>query len=119
MTFAAVVEIAFDPSHSKTFMSLLVENRALTLSREEHCLAFDILAPLGDDAGSSVLLYELYRCEQDFADHLRTSHFLDFEHKSQALVHSKVVRKLQLLGEDGIIPIIRVPAAHSDFSKQT
>lgn len=91
-----VVTVWFDlePEHAETFRGAILENAAISLRDEPGCHRFDVC--LSDD-GARCFLYELYTDRAAFDEHLRTTHFQEFNQRSAPLVREKRVETFQLV----------------------
>ena len=85
--FVVVVKFTVDPSRMDEFLPMLKENAKKSLE-EPGCKTFDISRNQND-----VFLYELYVTEDDFAYHLGTDHFIQFDKATSDMVISKHVGK--------------------------
>ena len=89
--FAITVAFELVDGAFAEFHRLVRENAAASVDREPDCLRFDVLTPLGGEAGRDVFLYEIYRDRAAFDRHLASDHFLAFDRLTRDLVKKKTV----------------------------
>lgn len=88
MTYGLVVRFETKADGHRRFVELVEENARASVAREAGCLRFDVLISA---AGNEILLYEIYRDEAAFADHLASAHFKSFDAGTRDLIVSKQV----------------------------
>lgn len=72
------------------FRQAMLHNAQTSLAVEPGCRQFDVCF---DDPGQwNIFLYEVYDSQADFAAHLETPHFLQFNAQTAAWVAGKQVR---------------------------
>lgn len=89
MKFSVCVKFKIKPTAWESFLPLMKENAKASLRYEEGCLQFDVCSD--GDSPFEVFLYEIYTSEEAFADHLKTTHFLDFDSDTRDMVEEKLV----------------------------
>ena len=87
-----VAEFRLKPGLLDAFMPLMLVQAEQSLSDEPGCLVFDVCIEQ-NDADDIVLLYEVYRDEAAFEQHLETPHYLAFSETVSDLVAQKSVRR--------------------------
>lgn len=87
--YVITVEFRISQGNEARFMDRMREQAANSLNGEEGCLQFDVCADPKDDG--RVFLYEIYRDESAFQDHLETAHFKDFDAAVAPWIASKQV----------------------------
>lgn len=97
--YVITVEFGLAETGADTFRRLILENAAASLRNEPGCERFDVLTDPKDPL--RVTLYEIYRDEAAFGEHLASAHFAAFDAASKPLVTTKVVTRLELLSRDG------------------
>lgn len=87
--FGVVVSLTLKPKVFSSFMPLMQSNAKVSLE-EEGCLQFDIATdPLRPE---EVFLYELYKDQAAFDQHLASDHFKHFDQATAEMIESKVVQ---------------------------
>ena len=92
---AIIVRFTIAPESIDRFLALVSDNARLSKQLEPGCQRFDVLRP--ETGASLVVLYELYRTAEDFADHLTRPHYLEFDAATRAMVSDKKIERLGLL----------------------
>lgn len=92
--YVVTVLFMLDTENRDHFENLILQNAAKSL-RESGCVQFDVCFT-GD--GRSCFLYEVYRDQQAFEEHLKTPHFAEFNDASQSLILSKKIDTYLLAG---------------------
>jgi quinol monooxygenase YgiN len=87
MTYGLLVRFETKADGHRRFVDLVQENARTSVAREAGCLRFDVLL----SAGNEIFLYEIYRDEAAFADHLASAHFKSFDAGTRDLIVSKQV----------------------------
>lgn len=87
--FVVVVVFHLHPGTTTTFLPLMYENAAASLREEEGCHQFDVATD--PERPDEVFLYELYSDEGAFANHLKASHFLQFNAATIDMIAGKTV----------------------------
>ncbi len=88
--YAITVAFEVRPADFALFLELARANAAASLASEPECLRFDVLVPSNPGA-CDVLLYEIYRDRAAFAAHVASSHFLEFDAATRAMVIKKTI----------------------------
>lgn len=88
--FAVVVRFSIKPDEMDNFMPLMKQNAQASLSLEPACNQFDVLTDPSQP--NEVLLYEIYKNEEGFKEHLESSHFQSFDKKVASMVADKSVQ---------------------------
>lgn len=91
--FAVIVSFDVAAGDFAYFSEMVRENARLTVANEEGCLRFDVLT--SSRSQSRVVLYELYRSEEDFEAHLAMPHFIEFDAASRGMVKDKAVERFR------------------------
>lgn len=89
------VEFRITPHRVGEFEAAIVANARESLRTEPGCRQFDVCRDRNDP--NLFFLYELYDDEAAFAAHLQAPHFLRMDALTRDWVHSKSVRRLDLL----------------------
>ena len=92
--YVITVEFNLHPGALKQFLPLIVENANRSRTVEPGCERFDVLVP--KDSYDRILLYEIYRDKAAFGEHLKATHFLDFNAASASLVKDKRIVEYNL-----------------------
>lgn len=95
--FVVTVSFQIYPEQIERFMPDMLANAKASVKLEENCLQFDVCQ--SKDSPHMVFLYEVYRSQEDFKQHMSMPHFLDFNSKTQAMVQSKSVHTFTLAGD--------------------
>ena len=85
--YVVVVTFVIKDGHQALFRDAVIENARLSRTREPGCKVFDVCAS-GDH---EIFLYEVYRSESDFQDHLASDHFRSFDETVGLWIASKKV----------------------------
>jgi quinol monooxygenase YgiN len=94
--FAVVVDFLVHPERVDEFRSAMLKQAKDSLDLEEGCLQFDVFT---DSASpETFVLYELYRDEQAFEEHLASKHLADFSARVGPMVKERVIRRLHRAG---------------------
>lgn len=105
---AYVITVLFDLEEGafEGFHRLVRDNAEESLRVEPGCRRFDVLTPLGAEAGRrQVLLYEIYDSRGDFELHLASEHFRAFDEQTRAMVLRKTVTEFALSqNPDAVLP---------------
>lgn len=88
--FVVTVLFKIHAAHWYAFLPLMYRNAATSLSVEPGCRQFDVCE--GEAGQFEVFLYEVYDSRADFAAHLETPHFLEFNTQTMPWVADKQVR---------------------------
>jgi autoinducer 2-degrading protein len=96
--YTILVEFALYDGALPRFIDLIRENAAASRAREQGCERFDVLVPEGER--KRVILYEIYKNKDAFAEHCRQPHYHVFDRAAASLVQSKRVTVLELLGDN-------------------
>jgi quinol monooxygenase YgiN len=99
-----VITVAFDLHDGalREFLPMIVENANRSRTVEPGCERFDVLIP--KDSANQVFLYEIYKDKAAFGEHLKASHFLDFNSASARLVKGKKIVEYSLENDTGEPP---------------
>jgi autoinducer 2-degrading protein len=90
--YVVFVELTLKPNVSKTdAKKLLVQNAALSFENEPGCYRFDVVETYTDEA--HFILYEIYRDENAFSEHLKTKHYQQFDLVSEQFFESIRIRR--------------------------
>jgi len=86
-----VVTVTFEarPDRAPAFLARVRRQAAVSLSEEEGCLRFDVCTD--PTRAERVFLYEIYRDEAAFRDHLKSAHFLAFDAEAGPMLNAKSV----------------------------
>ena len=88
---AVVVEFTLKPDVSRTdAKELLVQNATISFENEPGCYRFDVVETYTDEA--HFILYEIYRDENAFSEHLKTKHYQQFDMASEQFFENKQIR---------------------------
>ena len=88
---AVVVEFTLKPDVSRTdAKELLVQNATISFENEPGCYRFDVVETYTDEA--HFILYEIYRDENAFSEHLKTKHYQKFDAVSEQFFTGKRIR---------------------------
>ena len=89
--YVVFVEFTLKPNVSKTdAKELLVQNAAISFENEPGCYRFDVVETYNDEA--HFILYEIYRDENAFSEHLKTKHYQKFDAVSEQFFEGKRIR---------------------------
>lgn len=89
--YVVIVEFTLKPSTSKTDgRQLLVDNATTSLRIEPDCFQFDVVETEG--TGAQFILYEIYRSEAAFKEHLNSPHYQSFSAKAESFFADKKIR---------------------------
>lgn len=72
--YVVIVHIQIKPEQREPFIAAMLANAKHSVEDEPGCLRFDVVQDESD--ANQLLLYEIYRDEAAFGDHLKTPHFL-------------------------------------------
>jgi autoinducer 2-degrading protein len=90
--YVVFVEFTLKPNVSKTdAKELLVQNAAISFENEPGCYRFDVVETHNDEA--QFILYEIYRDENAFFEHLKTKHYQQFDLVSEQFFESIRIRR--------------------------
>lgn len=90
--YVVFVELTLKSNVSKTdAKKLLVQNAALSFENEPGCYRFDVVETHNDEA--QFLLYEIYRDENAFFEHLKTKHYQKFDVVSEQFFEGIRIRR--------------------------
>lgn len=91
--FVVVVEFIVRSEFAEGFHAAMIENAASSLRDEPNCEVFDVCRdPKRPDR---IYLYEVYGTKADFDFHMKTSHFLSFDHTVRDWVAEKKVETFE------------------------
>jgi quinol monooxygenase YgiN len=92
-----VVTVTFEarPDRASAFLARVRRQAADSLSQEEGCLRFDVCTD--PRRPERVFLYEIYRDEAAFRDHLKSAHFLAFDAEAGPMLGTKSVETWALV----------------------
>jgi len=90
--YVVIVDFFVKTEHAEEFGQLITDNALASRTREEGCIQFDVCRPA--DEKSRFFLYELYKDEAAFREHLKTTHFKEFDAKVSSWVVDKRVQVL-------------------------
>lgn len=88
--FAVVVTLSLKPGTEDTFLDLVHENAATSMTSEQGCHQFDVATD--PERPNEVLLYELYSDPSAFQTHLKTAHFAAFDATTSHMITHKAVK---------------------------
>jgi len=88
--YVVTVLFRIHAAHWDAFKQAMLQNAQTSLAVEPGCLQFDVCD--GDPGQWNIFLYEVYNSQADFAAHLETPHFLQFNAQTAAWVADKQVR---------------------------
>lgn len=88
--FVVCATFKIKPAETTNFMPLMKANAQASLSDEPQCQQFDICVNALD--ANTVFLYEVYDDESAFKDHLKSSHFLEFDQAVSSMIASRSVQ---------------------------
>jgi autoinducer 2-degrading protein len=89
--YVVFVELTLKPNVSKTdAKELLVQNAAISIENEPGCFRFDVVETYNDEA--HFILFEIYRDENAFSEHLKTKHYEKFDAVSEQFFEGKQIR---------------------------
>ena len=97
--YVITVDFQLHPGSLPQFLPLMLDNAEKSRTHEAGCDRFDVLLPPGES--DRVILYEIYRDEAAFQVHLKTSHFIDFDAATRALIKDKKIGKLFIENDNG------------------
>ena len=92
--YVVIVNFEVKSEYASDFLDAVLLQAANSLALEEQCRVFDVCTH--PENSSSVLLYEHYDDAAAFDEHLKTSHFLDFDARVSPWLASKTVSTWQL-----------------------
>ena len=96
--YVVLVEFTLKPNISKTdAKELLVRNAAISLENEPGCYRFDVVETFNREA--HFILYEIYRDENAFSEHLKSKHYQEFDAVSEQYFDGKKIRLGGLVAE--------------------
>lgn len=72
--YALIVTIKIKPEHRARYMEEMVGDALGSIRDEPGCLRFDVLVDNTDP--NTIYLYEIYRDEAAFQEHLKAPHFI-------------------------------------------
>lgn len=90
--YIILVDFYVKENHINEFISLLKRNSENSLNNESGCMVFDIFCVSDDN--THIVLHEEYSSRDEFEEHLKTSHFMDFDESVKNYVLSKKVTEL-------------------------
>jgi (4S)-4-hydroxy-5-phosphonooxypentane-2,3-dione isomerase len=99
---AIIVEFRLQPGARAQFRRLIDANARISAENEPGCRRFDVVEPR--DQSDRVLLYEIYRDDAAFADHMQSAHFIQFDAESAPLVIEKSIIRCDLVCEGSARP---------------
>ncbi len=85
--FVLEVKFVVKPESLELFNRLIDINAHASVEHEEGCYQFDVMRDKENDC--HVLLYEVYKSEEAFADHMTRQHTKDFLAAAKPLVESQ------------------------------
>ena len=89
--YVVFVEFTLKPNVSKTdAKELLVQNAAISIENEPGCFRFDVVETYNNEA--HFILFEIYRDENAFSEHLKTKHYQKFDAVSEQFFEGKQIR---------------------------
>lgn len=88
-----IAELEFAPEDRETVLALAQRHVRNTLAAEPGCLRFELITP-EDDPGTLVC-YEIYRGEADFAVHRQSPHLAWFREASAPYIRNRRIRQLR------------------------
>jgi quinol monooxygenase YgiN len=87
--FVVTVLFTIHAAHWDAFVIAMQHNAQTSLANEAGCRQFDVC--VGEPGHCRVFLYEVYDSQADFAAHLSTPHFLQFNAQTSPWVIDKQV----------------------------
>jgi autoinducer 2-degrading protein len=89
--YVLTVEIQVDPNHRDEFLSVIRRQAATSVEREDGCLRFDVA--VAEDDPNRVLLYEVYRSEAAFDDHVAQPHSKESGARTKPWMQEVIIRR--------------------------
>lgn len=91
-----VVTVTFEawPDSAPAFLARVRRQAEDSLSQEEGCLRFDVCTDM--KRPERIFLYEIYRDEAAFRDHLNSAHFHAFDADAGPMLSTKAVETWSL-----------------------
>ncbi|MEO8626746.1 MAG: putative quinol monooxygenase [Betaproteobacteria bacterium] len=97
--FVITVDFALHVGTLEKFLPLIVENANQSRTAEPGCDRFDVV--VAKDSRDRVFLYEIYKDKAAFGEHIKSSHFRQFDAASKTYVQEKKVTEYSLENDDG------------------
>ena len=92
--FVVIVEFSVRQEHLNEFLELM-KSQAHNTIKEEGCIRFDICQSIVEK--ELIFLYEIYKDESAFREHLKQNYFWEFSEKTVPWIKVKKVTELQLI----------------------
>ena len=89
--FVLEVKFVVKPESLALFNQLIDINAHASVEHEEGCYQFDVLRDSKDEC--QVLLYEVYKSEEAFADHMTRKHTQEFLAAAKPLIASQTASR--------------------------
>ncbi|MGM0396487.1 MAG: putative quinol monooxygenase [Bacillota bacterium] len=83
--FVVTVKFIVYPEKIDEFIPIMMKNARESLF-EEGCSVFDV-----SKMDNTVYLYEVYKSEQSFKEHMETKHFKEFDKITESMIKNKIV----------------------------
>lgn len=90
--YVVIVDFLVKTEHAEKFGHLIAANALASRTLEDGCIQFDVCRPADDN--TRFFLYELYKDEAAFREHLETTHFKEFDARVGSWVADKRVQIL-------------------------
>ncbi len=87
--YVITVYFKVHPEYVDDFIKAMKQQADDSLTREANCHYFDVCQSATDS--TQIFLYEVYETEMDFQAHLKSEHFINFNHKTANWVAEKRV----------------------------
>lgn len=83
------VDFLIHDNYTELFASAILKHANNSLTKEDDCLRFDVCR--NETEPNKFFLFEMYRSNAAFENHMNTPHFQDFENRVAEWVKSKKV----------------------------
>lgn len=93
-TFVVTVQFSIYPEHYVQFTREIVANARASREREPGCVVFDVCEDPAQPG--QVFLYEIYTDAAAFDQHMRATHYLEFDRKVSPWVQHKAIKIYRL-----------------------
>ena len=91
--YVITVEFIIKESHIESFKKRMLQQAIDSLKKEKDCFYFDVC--FDEDNLSRVFLYEIYKDENAFNIHLKSSHYNSFNEEVTPWVEKKIINKFE------------------------
>ncbi len=92
-SFVVTVKFIVYPDKIDELIPMMIKNAKESLL-EDGCSVFDV-----SKSDNTIFLYEVYKSEQSFKEHLETRHFKEFDKDTKSMIKDKIVETFFMLGK--------------------